>query len=52
VVKYEKDGGETKIEYSNGTKVKIDKDGDRKVKYPNGTKVKRDADDGQVKIKR
>jgi hypothetical protein len=51
IVKYEKDGGKTKIEYSNGTTVKIDKDGDRKVKYPNGTKVKRDADDGEVKVK-
>ncbi|TGE21612.1 hypothetical protein E5K00_15140 [Hymenobacter aquaticus] len=53
VVEYEKKkNGETKIEYSNGKTVKIDKDGDTKVEYPNGTKVKRDADDGQVKIKR
>jgi hypothetical protein len=51
VVKYEKDGGSTKIEYSNGTKVKIDKDGDRKVKYANGVKVKTDGDDGQRKVK-
>jgi hypothetical protein len=51
VVSYEKEGGKTKIVYSNGTTVKIDKDGDRKVKYPNGTKVKRDADDGEVKVK-
>jgi hypothetical protein len=53
VVEYEKKkNGETKIEYSNGKTVKIDKDGDTKVEYPSGTKVKRDADDGQVKIKR
>ena len=51
VVRYEKDGRETKIEYSNGTTVKIDKDGDRKVKYANGVKVKTDADDGQRKVK-
>ncbi|TYZ09336.1 hypothetical protein FY528_11365 [Hymenobacter lutimineralis] len=52
VVKYEqKQNGETKIKYANGTTVKIDKDGDRKVEYPNGTKVKRDADDGQRKVK-
>ncbi|MCB2406734.1 T-complex 10 C-terminal domain-containing protein [Hymenobacter lucidus] len=52
VVEYEKKkNGETKIEYSNGKTVKIDKDGDTKVEYPNGTKVKRDADDGQVKVK-
>jgi|SRR6476661_2329406 len=52
VVSYEKDGGDTKITYSNGTTVKIDKDGDRKVKYANGTKVKTDADDGERKVKR
>ncbi|PJJ53278.1 T-complex 10 C-terminal domain-containing protein [Hymenobacter chitinivorans] len=53
MVEYEKKkNGETKIEYSNGKTVKIDKDGDTKVEYPSGTKVKRDADDGQVKIKR
>ena len=51
IVTYEKDGRETKIEYSNGTTVKIDKDGDRKVKYANGVKVKTDADDGQRKVK-
>jgi len=51
VVSYENDGGDVKIEYANGTKVKIDKDGDRKVKYPNGTKVKTDADDGERKVK-
>lgn len=53
VVKYDKKAnGETKIVYSNGKTVKIDKDGDTKVEYPNGTKVKRDADDGEVKVKR
>ncbi|MCR5887491.1 hypothetical protein LRS06_06785 [Hymenobacter sp. J193] len=52
IEKYEqKQNGETKIKYANGTTVKIDKDGDRKVEYPNGTKVKRDADDGQRKVK-
>lgn len=51
IVKMEKDGGGTKIEYSNGTVVKIDKDGDRKTKRANGTKIKVDGDDGQVKIK-
>ncbi len=51
IVKYEKDGRETKIEYSNGTTVKIDKDGDRKVKYANGVKVKTDGDDGERKVK-
>ncbi|RSK37306.1 T-complex 10 C-terminal domain-containing protein [Hymenobacter metallilatus] len=52
VVKYDKKAnGETKIVYSNGKTVKIDKDGDTKVEYRNGTKVKRDADDGQVKVK-
>ncbi|MBT9393178.1 hypothetical protein KLP40_08375 [Hymenobacter sp. NST-14] len=53
IVKYDKKkNGETKIVYSNGKTVKIDKDGDTKVEYPNGTKVKRDADDGEVKVKR
>ncbi|GAB3232354.1 hypothetical protein GCM10027346_19560 [Hymenobacter seoulensis] len=53
VVKYDKKAnGETKIVYSNGKTVKVDKDGDRKVEYPSGTKVKRDADDGTTKIKR
>jgi hypothetical protein len=53
IVKYDKKAnGETKIVYSNGKTVKIDKDGDTKVEYPNGTKVKRDADDGEVKVKR
>ncbi|WP_139925413.1 T-complex 10 C-terminal domain-containing protein [Hymenobacter sp. DG01] len=53
VVKYDKKAnGETKIVYSNGKTVKVDKDGDTKVEYPNGTKVKRDADDGNVKVKR
>jgi hypothetical protein len=52
IVKYDKKkNGETKIVYSNGTTVKIDKDGDRKTEYSNGTKVKRDADDGKVKVK-
>lgn len=53
IVKYDKKAnGETKIVYSNGTTVKVDKDGDRKTEYSNGTKVKRDADDGEVKVKR
>ncbi|UPL48742.1 T-complex 10 C-terminal domain-containing protein [Hymenobacter sublimis] len=53
IVKYDKKAnGETKIVYSNGKTVKIDKDGDTKVEYRNGTKVKRDADDGEVKVKR
>lgn len=53
IVKYDKKAnGETKIVYSNGKTVKVDKDGDTKVEYPNGTKVKRDADDGNVKVKR
>ena len=51
IVKMEKDGRETKIEYSNGTVVKIDKDGDRKTKRADGTKIKVDSDDGQVKVK-
>ncbi len=52
IVKYDKKAnGETKIVYSNGTTVKVDKDGDRKTEYSNGTKVKRDADDGKVKMK-
>ncbi|WP_400193201.1 T-complex 10 C-terminal domain-containing protein [Hymenobacter sp. B81] len=51
IVKYKKDGSGTKVEYANGTVVKVDKDGDRKIEYPNGTKVKRDADDGQRKVK-
>ncbi|KAA9333267.1 hypothetical protein F0P96_09830 [Hymenobacter busanensis] len=51
IVKYKKDRSGTKVEYANGTVVKIDKDGDRKVEYANGTKVKRDADDGQRKVK-
>ncbi|SDY43216.1 T-complex 10 C-terminal domain-containing protein [Hymenobacter psychrophilus] len=52
IVKREKRlGGDTKITYSNGKVIKIDKDGDTKVKYPDGTKVKTDADDGNVKIK-
>lgn len=52
IVKYDKKAnGETKIVYSNGTTVKVDKDGDRKTEYSNGTKVKRDADDGKVKVK-
>ncbi|AHJ99454.1 T-complex 10 C-terminal domain-containing protein [Hymenobacter swuensis] len=52
IVKYDKKAnGETKIVYSNGKTVKVDKDGDTKVEYRNGTKVKRDADDGQVKVK-
>lgn len=50
VVSYEKDGGDVKIEYANGTTVKIDKDGDRKIKYANGTKVKVD-EDGERKTK-
>lgn len=52
IEKYDKKkNGETKIVYSNGTTVKIDKDGDRKIEYPNGTKVKKDADDGERKVK-
>ncbi|WP_019946565.1 T-complex 10 C-terminal domain-containing protein [Hymenobacter aerophilus] len=52
IVKREKRlGGDTKITYSNGKVIKIDKDGDTKVKYSDGTKVKTDADDGNVKIK-
>lgn len=51
IVKYEREGGDVKIVYSNGTTVKIDKDGDRKIEYADGMKVKRDADDGQVKVK-
>lgn len=51
VVKYERDGKEVKIEYANGTKVKIDEDGDRKTKYANGRKVKYDADDNERKVK-
>ncbi|ALD22418.1 T-complex 10 C-terminal domain-containing protein [Hymenobacter sp. DG25A] len=52
IEKYEqKANGETKIKYTNGTTVKIDKDGDRKVEYSNGVKVKRDADDGERKVK-
>lgn len=52
VVKREKRlGGDTKITYSNGKVVKIDKDGDTKVKYSDGTKVKTDADDGNRKVK-
>ncbi|MBT2556334.1 hypothetical protein J7E24_00905 [Hymenobacter sp. ISL-91] len=52
IVKREKRfGGDTKITYSNGKVIKIDKDGDTKVEYPDGTKVKTDADDGKVKVK-
>ncbi|GAA4392731.1 T-complex 10 C-terminal domain-containing protein [Hymenobacter koreensis] len=51
IVKYKKDASGTKVEYANGTVVKVDKDGDRKIEYPNGTKVKRDADDGTRKVK-
>lgn len=52
IVKREKRlGGDTKITYSNGKVIKIDKDGDTKVKYADGTKVKKDADDGKVKVK-
>ena len=50
-MKYERDGKEVKIEYANGTKVKIDEDGDRKTKYANGRKVKYDADDNERKVK-
>ncbi|TGE09546.1 T-complex 10 C-terminal domain-containing protein [Hymenobacter fodinae] len=50
IVKYERDGGDVKIEYANGTKVKIDKDGERKTKYASGRKVKVD-DDGERKVK-
>lgn len=50
IVKYERDGGDVKIEYANGTKVKIDKDGERKTKYASGKKVKVD-DDGERKVK-
>jgi hypothetical protein len=50
VVKYEKDkDGETKIEYANGTKVKIEADGDRKIKRADGSKVKYDEDGRKVK---
>lgn len=52
VVSYDKQkDGDTKIEYADGRKVKVDKDGDRKTEYPNGTKVKRDSDDGERKVK-
>ncbi|QDA60473.1 T-complex 10 C-terminal domain-containing protein [Hymenobacter jejuensis] len=50
IVKYERDGGKVKIEYANGTKVKIDKDGERKTKRANGTKIKVD-EDGERKVK-
>ncbi|TGD81621.1 T-complex 10 C-terminal domain-containing protein [Hymenobacter wooponensis] len=50
IVKYERDGGDVKIEYANGTKVKIDKDGERKTKFASGRKVKVD-DDGERKVK-
>ncbi|SNC76151.1 hypothetical protein SAMN06265337_3240 [Hymenobacter gelipurpurascens] len=50
IVKYERDGGDVKIEYANGTKVKIDEDGERKTKYSSGKKVKVD-DDGERKVK-
>jgi hypothetical protein len=50
IVKYERDGGDVKIEYANGTKVKIDKDGERKTKFADGRKVKVD-DDGERKVK-
>lgn len=50
IVKYEKDGGDVKIEYANGTKVKIDEDGERKTKFASGRKVKVD-DDGDRKLK-
>ena len=50
IVKYERDGGDVKIEYANGTKVKIDEDGERKTKYSSGRKVKVD-EDGERKVK-
>jgi hypothetical protein len=51
IVKYERDGGDVKIEYANGTKVKIDKDGERKTKFASGRKVKVD-EDGERKVKK
>ncbi|WP_375417139.1 hypothetical protein [uncultured Hymenobacter sp.] len=43
IVKYKKSGDEVKIKYSDGTKVKIGKDGRRRVRHGLGAKKKLDA---------
>lgn len=52
IVKYKKRGQEVKIKYSDGTIVKIDKDGDRSIRYGNGRKVKVEAHNGRRKKKK
>lgn len=52
IIKYKKRGGEVKIKYSDGTVVKIDKDGDRTIRHGIGHKVKVAANNGKRKGKK